>query len=471
MIFTYDKEVDPLAAFTAPPPNETPEERQIRERKEQEAIQRSRNIEAELKAAKISMKRWKDAVKVLVLGQSMSGKSTTIKNFQITYAQKAWAEERQSWKAVILFNLVHTVNLIVDVVQDAVDRSGRTSEHTSVDVAGRPTQHHHKVLLRLAPLRRIEDDLKTHLGAGTSEVEILSKNLESNGPSHEVELNRAIVQEFTVRSSSGWKSILAQVRKSQSGRESQIHQALSDVVVSCKDDIRWLWNDSVTQLILQSRSLKLDDAPGFFLNDIDRITMHDYEPTDSDIVRARLRTTGVQEYHFTLDRANGTNLDWIMYDVAGIRTSRAAWIPYFREITALIFMAPLSSFNERLAEDNRVNRLEDTFVLWKTICSSELLSHVQIILFMNKVDLLRKKLDQGIQVKKYIPEYDKGNDFATVSTWFRRVFKRIFVDHRKPGSPFISHFTSVVDTQATGQTLQAVQATILRNDIANAGLM
>jgi len=35
---------------------------------------------------------------------------------------------------------------------------------------------------------------------------------------------------------------------------------------------------------------------------------------------------------------------------------------------------------------------------------------------MNKTDLLRKKLQQGIRVKKYIPEYDKANDYETVST-------------------------------------------------------
>jgi len=38
------------------------------------------------------------------------------------------------------------------------------------------------------------------------------------------------------------------------------------------------------------------------------------------------------------------------------------------------------------------------------------------ILFMNKTDLLRKKLQQGVRVKKYIPEYDKANDYETVST-------------------------------------------------------
>jgi hypothetical protein len=41
-----------------------------------------------------------------------------------------------------------------------------------------------------------------------------------------------------------------------------------------------------------------------FLNDLARILHPDYQPSDSDIVRARLRTTGVQEYHFTLDRGN-----------------------------------------------------------------------------------------------------------------------------------------------------------------------
>jgi len=90
---------------------------------------------------------------------------------------------------------------------------------------------------------------------------------------------------------------------------------------------------------------------------------------------------------------------------------------------------------------------------------------------MNKTDLLRKKLEQGIRVKKYIPEYDKGNDYETVSTWFRRVFKRIHMDNCSAGLNFISHFTSVIDTKATAHTLQAVQATILRNDISDAGLM
>lgn len=38
-----------------------------------------------------------------------------------------------------------------------------------------------------------------------------------------------------------------------------------------------------------------------FLNDIQRIASSNYEPSDDDIVRARLRTVGLQEHKFTMD--------------------------------------------------------------------------------------------------------------------------------------------------------------------------
>lgn len=39
-----------------------------------------------------------------------------------------------------------------------------------------------------------------------------------------------------------------------------------------------------------------------FLDDVDRVAAHNYEPTDNDVLRARLRTVGVQEYRFTLEK-------------------------------------------------------------------------------------------------------------------------------------------------------------------------
>lgn len=39
-----------------------------------------------------------------------------------------------------------------------------------------------------------------------------------------------------------------------------------------------------------------------FLNDIERIAIRDYEPSDDDVIRARLRTLGVQEYSFWVEQ-------------------------------------------------------------------------------------------------------------------------------------------------------------------------
>lgn len=62
-----------------------------------------------------------------------------------------------------------------------------------------------------------------------------------------------------------------------------------------------------------------------------------------------------------------------------------------------------------------MNRLQDSIILWTAICSSKLLAKTQLILFLNKCDLLRRKLKRGIKVNKYLPSYgDRSNDVTSV---------------------------------------------------------
>ena len=95
---------------------------------------------------------------------------------------------------------------------------------------------------------------------------------------------------------------------------------------------------------------------------------------------------------------------------------RPAWHPFFDDCDAIIFLAPINCFDQKLAEDGKTNRLEDSFQLWKMICSSKLLARTQIILFLNKCDLLEKKLASGVKVSRYVPSFgDRRNDAATVT--------------------------------------------------------
>lgn len=180
-------------------------------------------------------------------------------DFQITYAQKSWSEERLAWKSIILLNLVRSVNIMTRIMEFHSDMSSQSSNKNN------SSERLRSVLLRLTPLRQIEKDLKVVVGAGSSELSpestTESESDETQSKGHE-DLDKAIVKEFGLRSSSGWKSILAQLQSPQLGKGKDLHRVACHVVRGCKEDIQWLWGDSVTKRILHERGVRLEDLPG-----------------------------------------------------------------------------------------------------------------------------------------------------------------------------------------------------------------
>jgi guanine nucleotide-binding protein alpha-1 subunit len=187
----------------------------------------------------------KRPVKLLLLGQSESGKTATLKSqgprtftgqnthgsldFQSTYANRSWTEERLAWKPIIYLNLIRNVNdILTEMSREMANnpsnlrasitpgtpaspfpyisssgsgsRDSRKSRQlpqrpdTSSSDSDSPISHspstilasassgtsgappvgwsdHHRVLqLRLTPLRRIQSELEHRLGAGSTEL-------------------------------------------------------------------------------------------------------------------------------------------------------------------------------------------------------------------------------------------------------------------------------------------------------------
>jgi len=159
------------------------------------------------------------------------------------------------------------VEVLKEARRYAADDSQSQSEAHNKVPSTTTTEQHRSILLRLTPLKEIEKDLKVFLRASSSETEANPKRIEDNEKiKFHLERNKVGFQEFSVRSSSGWKSVLEQIQNPQAGKDSQLHRVACHVVASCKDDIRWLWNDSVTQEILRNRNLRLEDSPGLYVN-------------------------------------------------------------------------------------------------------------------------------------------------------------------------------------------------------------
>lgn len=61
-----------------------------------------------------------------------------------------------------------------------------------------------------------------------------------------------------------------------------------------------LWADQGVQLCFsRSREYQLNDSAAYYLNSLDRIAQPSYVPTQQDVLRTRVKTTGIVETHFS----------------------------------------------------------------------------------------------------------------------------------------------------------------------------
>lgn len=61
-----------------------------------------------------------------------------------------------------------------------------------------------------------------------------------------------------------------------------------------------LWQDAGVQLCFsRSREYQLNDSAAYYLNALDRISLPSYVPTQQDVLRTRVKTTGIVETHFS----------------------------------------------------------------------------------------------------------------------------------------------------------------------------
>merc|ERR1712048_1059084 len=76
----------------------------------------------------------------------------------------------------------------------------------------------------------------------------------------------------------------------------------------------------------------------------------------------------------------------------GQRSERAKWLHCFDDVTAIIFVAALSAYDQVLFEDDNTNRMSEALKLWKDICKKNIFKDKAMILFLNKKDLFAQKI-------------------------------------------------------------------------------
>lgn len=118
------------------------------------------------------------------------------------------------------------------------------------------------------------------------------------------------------------------------------------------DALKSLWKDpGVREAVTRSREFQLNDSATYYFNSLDRMAAPSYLPTDQDILRSRVKTTGITETTFKVGE-----LTYKLFDVGGQRSERKKWIHCFENVTALVFLVSLSEYDQMLYEDESVVR-------------------------------------------------------------------------------------------------------------------
>ena len=154
---------------------------------------------------------------------------------------------------------------------------------------------------------------------------------------------------------------------------------------------------------------------------------------------------------------------------------------------AIIFVAPISAFDQYLEEDPRINRIDDSLQLFTQICANSLLKKVHLVLFLSNCCLYRSGAYALTRVLPQIKQTSCGqsslkdrkstssayihipvswivhrrlfrsilsfgqrqNEYEVVVQYFRAHFLQVHRRNNENRRVLYTHLTSVVNTKTT----------------------
>ncbi|XDV22322.1 hypothetical protein PO909_027232 [Leuciscus waleckii] len=203
--------------------------------------------------------------------------------------------------------------------------------------------------------------------------------------------------------------------------------------------IRHLWVDQGFKVCYEwRREYQLLDSTKYFIEHLDRITAEDFIPTNQDILRVRFPTNGIIEERVIIEKITLRIVE------VNQRGERRKWIHCFENVTSLIFLASLCEYDQFLEENNQTNRMEESLSLFYTTIHSTRFAHSSVILFLNKMDILAKKILFS-DLRTYFPEFEgKRWDIEDAKQFIRKLYTQKSVSNEN-SKHIYSHFICARD--------------------------
>jgi len=225
-----------------------------------------------------------------------------------------------------------------------------------------------------------------------------------------------------------------------------------------------LWRDAAIQSIFEIRNkICVPDSTGKFLNELERLVKPDYEPTNEDLLLVRYRTTGMAEKDFEIE---GTIFK--ICDVGGQRNERRKWIHFFDNVTAVIFVASLSSYDEVPFEDETANSMIESLEVFNEHCNSHWFKDTAFILFLNKSDVFSEKIKK-VPINVCFPNYDGAQEYQPSLDYIKDQFETL--NQNPQERQLYTHVTCATNTDNIQKVFSDVQHIVIDWSLKRSGLI
>ncbi|CAJ0608287.1 unnamed protein product [Cylicocyclus nassatus] len=223
----------------------------------------------------------------------------------------------------------------------------------------------------------------------------------------------------------------------------------------------------IKSTLLRKDEIELLDSAEYFLNDLDRISGSEYRANEMDVIRARVPTSGINEIEFPYK-----NVILRMVDVGGQRSEQRKWIHCFDNVSGVLFIADISSYN--LIEDDgetQKNRLKYSMHLFKRVANNRCFGkRTAMILFLNKIDIYKRKLlttPLGVCFK----DYKGGQVFEESAQYVQDRFQRLVSSEIQHEKPLYVHFTNATDTRNIDRVFESCVDVVFKISMEKVGFM
>nr|GMD92402.1 guanine nucleotide-binding protein alpha-1 subunit isoform X1 [Ipomoea batatas] len=246
-------------------------------------------------------------------------------------------------------------------------------------------------------------------------------------------------------------------------------------------EIEALWKDpAVQETYSRGNELQVPDCAHYFMENLHRFSEASYVPTKDDILYARVRTTGVVEIQFSPVGENKKSGEvYRLFDVGGQRNERRKWIHLFEGVTAVIFCAAISEYDQTLFEDENKNRMMESKELFEWILKQPCFEKTSFMLFLNKFDLFEKKvlkvpLNACEWFKDYQPVSSGKQEIEHAYEFVKKKFEESYFQNTAPDCVdrvFKIYRTTALDQKLVKKTFKLVDETLRRRNLFEAGLL